>query len=84
MIVHFDHLKPCLKRTEFVTLNSKSTTNETDLRSKKSATSNDRQPHQYVAENVDYDDETEVGTTRHYPQRVRHAPSRYSDYVPST
>ena len=84
MIVHFDRLKPCPKGTEFVTLKSKSTTNETDLRSKKSATSNDHQLHQYVAEDVDYDDEAEVGTTRHNPQRVRYAPSRYTDCVPST
>ena len=84
MIVHFDRLKPCSKGTEFVTLNSKSTANETNLRSKKSATSKDHQPHQYVPENVDYDDEAEVSTTRRYPQRVRHAPSRYGDYVSSS
>ena len=85
MIVHFDRLKPCPKGTEFVTINSKSIVYETRSRSEKPATFNNHHPHhphQYVAESVDYDDEAEVTTTRWYPQRVRHAPSRYNDYVP--
>ena len=50
MIVHFDRLKPCPKGTEFVTLNSKRTDNETNSKTKKPATSNNHQLHQYVAE----------------------------------
>ena len=70
MIVHFDRLKPCPKGTEFVTL--------------RQIMSNNHQLHQYVAENIEDDDEAEVTTTRRYPQRVRHAPTRYSDYIPLT
>ena len=51
--------------------------------------SNDLRHNHFVAEQINDDDECDVLTgevtnTRRYPQRVRHAPSQYSDYVPLT
>ena len=83
VVVHFDRLKPFSKGTEFVTLTTKRT-DETRLRSKRPATLNDQRPHSFVVEHVDDDDDAEVTTTRRYPHRVRHAPSRYSDFIPLT
>ena len=81
MVVHFDRLKPCPKGTEFVTLTTKRT-DETRSRSKRPATLNDQCPHNFVVENIDDDDDAKVTTIRWYPERVRHAPNRYSDFIP--
>ena len=80
MMCALDYIAPSFKEM-CLTMNSKSA-NETRSRSEKPVTVNNHHPHQYVAESVDYDDEAEVTATRRYPQRVRHAPSRYNDYVP--
>ena len=83
VVVHFDCLQPCPKGTEFVTLTTKQT-DETRLRSKRPATLNDQRPHNFVVEHVHDNDYAEVTTTRRYPHRVRHAPSRYIDFIPLT
>ena len=91
MIVHFDRLKPCPKGTEFVTSKAPGSKN-TDSMSKR-LHSDELRPNQFVAERVDDDDEADVPaggettagpSTPRYPQRVRQAPSRYTDYVSLT
>ena len=84
VIVHFDRLKPCPKRSEFVTL--KSTANRKNSRTTKLINPVDirSRPDQFVAGSIENDEDGEADVTmiRRYPQRVRHAPARYNDYVP--
>ena len=84
VIVHFDRLKPCPKGTEFVTL--KSSTNKDNSGTIKQTDHIDvrSRPNQFVAENVEDDEDSETGviTARRYLQRVRHTPAQYDDYVP--
>ena len=72
VIVQFVTLKSSTNKDNSGTIKQ---TDHIDVRSR---------PNQFVAENVEDDEDSETGviTARRYPQRVRHTPARYDDYVP--